>query len=122
MPSNRAESIQQALEIGDPTKDGTRTITKADIEEWNGQGSQIHPAFPGGTVLPPLKDRHDGVEWSKAWDVDFNRLRMCTNVQGETRGGALRIRPGLAHIPGSISGLWAGQMAVRRHLHLHKSF
>ncbi|KAK0466125.1 uncharacterized protein EV420DRAFT_1509966 [Desarmillaria tabescens] len=131
LPRNRSEAIARGL-------GGQITPTQEDIEEMNLHRLGGPDGKYGGTKLPTVApDSSDEVpDISKAYDSEWYRLRLCTDAWADDLGDddetwrrakldkrmrvktaahevrELRFRQAEMYVLGSLTGLWAGRMAI----------
>ncbi|KAG7451963.1 uncharacterized protein BT62DRAFT_926163 [Guyanagaster necrorhizus] len=131
LPRNRSEAISRGL-------GGQIGPTQEDIHEMNLHRLGGPDGKYGGTKLPTVApDFSDEVpDISRAYDPEWYRLRLCTNAWADDLGDddeiwrraklgkgmrvktadhevrELRFRQAEMHVLGSLTGLWAGRMAI----------
>ncbi|KAK0429691.1 hypothetical protein EV421DRAFT_530932 [Armillaria borealis] len=131
LPRNRSEAIARGL-------GGHIGPTQEDIHEMNLHRLGGPDGKYGGTKLPAVApDSSDEVsDISRAYDSEWYRLRLCTNAWADDLGDddeiwrraqlgkgmrvktadheirELRFRQAEMFVLGSLTGLWAGRMAV----------
>ncbi len=131
LPRNRSEAIARGL-------GGHVGPTQEDIDEMNLHRLGGPDGKHGGTKLPAVApDSSDEVsDVSRAYDSEWYRLRLCTNAWADDLGDddeiwrraqlgkgmrvktaahevrELRFRQAEMYLLGSLTGLWAGRMAV----------